>query len=251
MDPMTAMAIASAIPQVTKAITGISQKQKGKQLAQEAIRPDYKTPESVLKAVDIAKALSAGELPGVDQYRSDISQVASQGMAGVIESAQSPAAVAQMASTLNTQQGQQLRDINTRQADYKTRIQQAYSDAMKYLGGFEQKEWEMNKFNPFVDKARAAEAMTGAGMQNVQSGVEGVATSGINYLSQTELFDSNDVSNKTMEEIINSIYGEGNASGAFTDINTDPNQANAIVSANNSPNGLEVTGGNNIPYSFQ
>jgi len=227
MDPMLISALLAGATQATKLGTGIAQKRKGQAMAEGAIRPEYQTPESAQKAVAIAKMMSAGTLPGAGQFRSDISQASSQGMGAILETG-SPAAVAQMASTLNTQQGQQLENLNIREAQYQTEQQRGYAEALKCLGGYEDKEFQLNEYDPFLAKAKAAESLTGAGMQNIQSGIEGVGTAGINYLGTNEIYDSNSASSTDMNDIINKIYGNQGTMGN-TDLKVDPNLNKALV----------------------
>lgn len=143
-------AFLAALPAIiggAQAIGGLLGKAFGKK------RPEYEIPESVRQAVSLA-ALDAGSpyAPGYEEARAGLDVASSNALSMASQSGLGSA------SSLGAVVGQQeagLRSLAADNAAYRAGAQERYQNALTMLGGYEEKEWQLNEFAPHAQQQTA------------------------------------------------------------------------------------------------
>ncbi len=177
MDPFTIASLALA---GGKAIYGGIQTAKGNKLAKQAVRPTYEIPSAVNDQLKIAKAQALNaRLPGQSQAEENIQGGVQTGIRAAQESGNNPAAIMATISALNANQNEANQGLAVKGAEFQ---QQNISNLQNTLGNYAQyqdKAFGYNQDEPYKNKAAAAEALKGAGIQNIQSGISDAAGIGM------------------------------------------------------------------------
>lgn len=172
--PMSSIALGAALLQ---AGTGAAQAIKGRKIAKRTVRPTYSMPESVRKnlAMDEANAnvgMNAASkqiaMQGIDRGTaaalgaSTGRRAGLAGLAGVVQSGNDAfsnlAAMDEMARLRNQEKLRETRNI---------------------VAGYEDKAWQLNKFDPYQMKVEESQALKGAGMQNIGGALSTAAMVGM------------------------------------------------------------------------
>lgn len=175
MDPFTMMAIAQGIPALLQAGTGVAQFISGNRMRKDLVRPEYQIPAAAKAALGQARSLaSSQEMAGMSQAENEMNQILSLGVQSAQQTAGSSSealgAVTNMFANRMRQQnslaGQAAQDYMRRQADV--------TQQLGNMATYQDKQWQLNEMQPFLDAAATASAMGGAGMQNMMGGLQGL-----------------------------------------------------------------------------
>lgn len=175
IDPFTMMAIAQGVPALLQAGTGVAQFISGNRMRKDLVRPEYEIPEAARAALGQARSLaSSQEMAGMSQAENEMNQILSLGVQAAQQTAGSSSealgAVTNMFANRMRQQnslaGQAAQDYMRRQADV--------TQQLGNMATYQDKEWQLNEMQPFLDQAAMASAMGGAGMQNMMGGLQGL-----------------------------------------------------------------------------
>jgi hypothetical protein len=194
--PFTATAIAGVAMGAVQAGIGIYQTYKGNQLAKNNIRPKYEIPDVIKQQLNTAELQAIEGLPEqqrqnyidsmLQQYTTAIS--ASNDRRGGLSS------IASLQNSMNDSNKNLLAmDAQARQNNINS-LQNTRSNYATYVD----KQFELNQLNPFMEKAQAAQAMKGSGMQNIMGGLKGAVSSVVTS-----------VDNKNYLDMQQQIYGLG------------------------------------------
>ncbi len=186
----------SAVPAVVQGVQGIIQSRKARQMLDGLERPTNEIPQSVLQGTQrMVNAASSFQMPGQDAYQQSIDQASSNALYNINQNATSgPEALAAMAGVYGSQMGAQNQMALAAAQDYQQRNAMA-SQALMNKGAYEDKQWMINEYQPFAEKAQAASALAEAGKINTYQAVKGLAGVGANALMMKSLgmFDKDTV----------------------------------------------------------
>jgi hypothetical protein len=169
-------ALASIGGTIYKGIQAGKQKKQADQLREEYKRPTYEIPESVQQALQISKNLSLSGLPGVDLIEQQIMGQTSAGARAIGDSAQGAAEQLAAITGLYSQGQQNLGALGVQDAQAQLMNQQNLVEQLNQYGQYEDKKFEINKFQPYLQAMQAAAALQEASMRNTEA-VIGDATS--------------------------------------------------------------------------
>ena len=181
MEPMTLALLMSAGTAAVKTGIGAAQAAKGKKLAKGAVRPEKEIPSAVEEYLANAKTMAANKrLPGQGALEQKIGASSASGIRQATQGASSSAALMAAIGGIKGEEQSQLADVGVKSAEFQDLNQQRLQDALLKYGGAQDDVFEANEMEPFKDEAAAAEALTGAGMQNIVGGIEqGAGTAGM------------------------------------------------------------------------
>ena len=181
MEPMTLALLMSAGTAAVKTGIGAAQAAKGKKLAKGAVRPEKEIPSAVEEYLANVKAMAANKrLPGQGALEQKIGASSASGIRQATQGASSSAALMAAIGGIKGEEQSQLADVGVKSAGFQDLNQQRLQDALLKYGGAQDDVFEANEMEPFKDEAAAAEALTGAGMQNIVGGIEqGAGTAGM------------------------------------------------------------------------
>lgn len=174
----------SVIPSVIQGITGGKQKREAQRIREKNPRPVYQTPLKAKKMESIAEQQATQGLVGRTTLEDRLRSSTSDAVRATEEVAVSPAARLAAIANVYGQEMEGMEDIAM--ADTQARLDAANRLAKTYgmMADYQDKEFDYNKRQPYEEAMAAASALTGAGMQNVQSAIEGISRAGGALASQ-------------------------------------------------------------------
>lgn len=178
MAGMAIGAAASAIPEIFKLI----QSGKDKKLAQQYLntpRPQFKTPEEVWRAYQRKQMLAGEPLPGIDYLNEDLQERTSSGVRAMQELARPSEAAAGVQGLYGSSIDAQ-RQVAMDEAGLRRDAQQDLAGfETDVLGGYKDKMFEINKFQPYQNAQAAAAALLKSSEQNMYGGLTGMSRIGV------------------------------------------------------------------------
>ncbi len=180
MDPITIAALgAQALTGLVQGVTGILQKGKAKRMAASNKRPFYNIPQTELENKRIADRNAARGLS--DEARNLYTQSSDRQLTAGIDAITTGGGtvdnIAELYTAANSGVSKmallddQMRVENMRRL---TEENNRYSDSMD-------KQWQVNQWGPYADKAQAAAALSKQGTDNTWKGVNTIGESVANY----------------------------------------------------------------------
>lgn len=180
--PLALMLAAQAIPTAINLGKSIVQGKQAKKLA-ETPRPEFSIPQGVIDAVNNAKYVaSMRELPGQNLMEGRIGQNLSRGIADLKNVASSPAELSTNIARMYSGSNNAINDIGLAAGQNWLNNQAGLRQALGQLGQYQDKQWQINKFQPYQNNMAASAALRegsfrnlSAAGQNLASGISGYA----------------------------------------------------------------------------
>ena len=162
-------AAAQAIPAIIKTVKGSQQISEAKQGLQSLVRPEYKMPEEVARALTMRSiAYADPNMPGQGIMTDRTEQTAANAFQQSIEAGNPFAAIS--AIQANTQAG--LQNIETQAQNYQQQDAERLIQMLQTVAGYRDTEYQMNKFAPYAEKSQEYRDMFGAGQKNQYGGLD-------------------------------------------------------------------------------
>jgi hypothetical protein len=176
MDPITMFALAQGIPAVAQGITGAFQMRQSRKMLKDLKRPEMEIPDSAVAALSKAKSIgSSFDMPGQDQAEQLLDQQVAGAASNIQETASSPAeALAALSNVYANRMTSQTELAGQAAQSYMQRQQNVQAE-LNRMADWEQKQFEVNEMQPFMDTSAAASALGAGGMQNMYEGIKGVS----------------------------------------------------------------------------
>jgi len=175
MDPVTLSLLASAGIGAAKAGIGAAQAAKGKRLSRGA-RPQKEISSSMNEYLSNAKAAAASSrLPGQDIIEQQIGGASASGIRAAQEGASSSAGLMAAIAGVKGNEQKALGDLGIAGAEMQAANKDKLQSALLKYGQAQDEQFDINQMQPFQDKAQAAQALKGAGLQNIMGGIDSVA----------------------------------------------------------------------------
>lgn len=170
------MLASQAIPAIAKFAKAGHQANQAKKLAKTE-RPKYDIPEAVKQAVASAR-LQAGntQLPGQNLAEQKLGQNTSNAIAELKNVSNNPNDLATNVARLYQGQMGQQNNLNIAAAQNFNDNQGMLRDQLGMLGQYQDKEWDINKFQPYKNNMAASSALREGAYRNAMSGVTDVAS---------------------------------------------------------------------------
>jgi hypothetical protein len=184
MAPAIAAALISAAPAALKGIQGLAQGLKGSKLAKKNIRPTYEIPQEFQQNLAIAENMGRVGLPQ-QQYIQGLQNIQRGQTAGLRQLGRMGrgGSVAGLARAgMDATLGLDVADANARM-----RNQQSAMGYRSLMGQQQLAKQQYDKFAKYEEEAAAAEALKGAGRQNVMGGLSDLANIGMTAMVYGDL----------------------------------------------------------------
>jgi hypothetical protein len=162
---------------LAQAGVGAAQAIKGRQIAKRTVRPTYSMPESVRKnlAMDEANANV-----GMNAASKQIAmQGIDRGTAAVLNAGSSRRAGLAGLAGVVTSNNDAFSNLAAMDEMARLRNQEKLRETRNTIAGYEDKEWQLNKFDPYQMKVEESQALKGAGMQNIGGALNTAAMVGM------------------------------------------------------------------------
>lgn len=225
MDPLTMSLL--AIPALAQAGIGIGQLSRARKYA-DVQRPQYTVPESMVRMQDIAETLaSQRRLPGQDVIEENLREGTGTGTRMAQEASSTPTQVTDVITRLFANEQSQRANLGVEADRMYQRNQANLMNVLGSIAPYQEKEFEMNEFLPYMQSMNTARALRESGMRNLFSGISdmsgiGTYTSSLGSLGQAGSNGAGmdmDMMNNILESILQDNVGSDINYDNINDIN--------------------------------
>ena len=204
----------NAIPSIIQGVTGLSQRKKASQIEAQYPRPDATIAPSVNKLVDYSYGQTfAQDIPGGELYRDEIKGATAAGMKAASELGSGSEAFGMLGQLVGREQNS-FSDLARTTAEQVAGFKGDYMSSLGVKANEENRVWNWNEAQPYLQAARTASQLRGSGTKNTFSGASdlfGSTAEAINPELNSSLLMGNGVGgaegNFSMEEIVKAIQG--------------------------------------------
>lgn len=183
LNPVSAGIMAAA--PLASGIYGIVQKAQADKLRKQFDQPMYAIPEGMQEAYGLAQSRAFDtSLPGQSLIEAGIDRGQAAANRAIMESGLSGA---ERLAAINAGAGNRM-DANTQLAMQMAQQQQQnlanYQNTLGQLAGYQEKQWQLNKQQPWMDAMEAANRLAEAGSQNIMTGLKDLSGIGVAMAKQ-------------------------------------------------------------------
>ena len=164
------LAVATSLPAVLQTGVGLAQWIKGNKALKNAKRPEREIPPEVLQNLSQAQVQALEGMPEAQRmaYIEDVQRSTQGGLRQLSDRRSGIAGVVQLhQNELDAQRNLMGQDASLRMAN-QDRLQSQRTE----MGRQRDMQFDINQYQPFLDKMRMAEGLIGSGMQNMMGGVK-------------------------------------------------------------------------------
>jgi hypothetical protein len=180
----------AAIPSIIQLVQGGKQEKQAQRIEDQYPRPDATIAPSIEKYTNYAYGRTLNQdIPGGEMYRNEIKGATSAGMKAASEmgaGAEAFGAIGQMVG----QEQNQFGDLAKLTAQQVSGYQGDYMDALRLKAGEENRTWNWNSAQPYLQAAQIAAAMRDSGMQNKFAGYSNMAGIAANEVSGNNMISA-------------------------------------------------------------
>lgn len=176
-------AILAAIPSLFQGAQGLIQMIGGKKQMDQAVRPEYKMPDEINSMLTLAQA----------QYQDPYStqnlnaqRSIGMGAANAVMAGRDSGNLAAILPAIVGSQNQGYNQAAQMQEATKARERAQLTDMLGIKAKYQDQEWQMNKYSPFVDNMNEGRERYGAGTQNLFGGLNGLSSIGQMLFSRNQ-----------------------------------------------------------------
>lgn len=161
--------------QALQLINSIQQLKASSDIAKNNTRPNYEIPEAVTESLNLSRRnASMTELPGQSTMEARIGSTVSGAVGQGIKGASSQANLLDfIGKQYNTQQ-EGMQNIGMQAAQQWSNNQNALKNDLNNYGTYQEKQWNINKYEPYQVAAAKAAALQKAGTEGLVNSVGGI-----------------------------------------------------------------------------
>lgn len=174
MDPSSLTGMISGIAEGgSSTAAAIWQYHKAKELEKEAgARPLYQTPASAQQALELSRERSLmNKYPGQDLYENQVQQRTANQVGTIQDTASTSVGALEAARRSYLDENNLMDKSQINNLNWQDEAQKAYRNQLMANAGYQDKEWELNKWNRYKDYSLAAQQMNAAAINNFFKGV--------------------------------------------------------------------------------
>lgn len=204
----------SAISSIYSLAQGAKDRKLADELADQP-RPQYNIPQSQLSALRLAELRNLNrELPGEGLYQQRIGEQTATGLRFAQEGATGNAQM--LATGAGIVQGGQeaMGNLGIASAQQQLQNEQMLMGQLGTIAGLEDRQWDINQYQPYREDMAAAAALRGSSEQNIYGALEGLGTIIPSTLMASETMKNQAAQTGFMEGFMSDLYG-GNKTGAL------------------------------------
>ncbi|WP_418360173.1 hypothetical protein [Sphingobacterium detergens] len=154
--------------------SGEKQKSEAKKLAASNKKVDYEVPGQVRTATQLAERNYLNGMSGMERANQNISSGSANAFAQAKDVSTSSNDLLDSISRIQQLDQIGRNELALQGMDYKLKAADAYQMALMREAEFEDKKYQLNEYEPYMNKANAASAMYGAGQVNTANGINGI-----------------------------------------------------------------------------
>ena len=177
-------AIAGGIGAIAKTGFGIYQMIKGNKMAKENQRPTYEIPEEVKQNLTQSQMMALEGMPAEQQKL--YVQNTQRGMAGQLRGLSSRKAGLTGVTAAAQQEQDSYQNLLAMDVQARNQNQQQLMQARGDMASFKDRQFDVNKMQPYMMKEMQAQGMMGAGAQNMMGGFSDASSMASNAMIGSE-----------------------------------------------------------------
>lgn len=167
---------AFAIPGAIQGVLGLGQLIAGSSLRPK--RPEYEIPEAAQEEMAASRMQRFGRMPGINYAQQRVDQNAASSQYRLQKGATNSSQLLSGLAGIQLNSNIAARGLMEAEAGDQIRRDAIFRRSLGVMAGYQDKKWELNKFQPYQDKARTKAALIGGGLQNISGGI-GQSLSGL------------------------------------------------------------------------
>jgi hypothetical protein len=181
MDPVTISAAIQAGAGIVQGVSGLIQQAKAKKMARSNKRPTYRRPKEIDTNQAVAESRASQGLS--DGARQVMDQSNDRALTASLE------AITKNGGSVNNIGSIYGANISGRQRmvlvdeEMRARNVQGLINQNNEMAAYKDKEWQVNVFAPYADKAQAAATLAKQGSENLWKGINTVGSAAANYMT--------------------------------------------------------------------
>ena len=161
--------LAFAIPGALKSLLGIGQLIGGS--AMKVKRPTYEIPDTANEELAMSRMMANGRMPGINYAKMRLDQNAASAGYRMNRAASNPNQILAGAAAIQANSDVAERGLMESEANDQYRRLANLSRSLRMMSEYKDKEFQLNKMEPFQDKARTKAALVQGGLLNLFGGV--------------------------------------------------------------------------------
>lgn len=155
-------------------INGIGQLLKAKRIHPE--RPEYEIPEETKQMLGLRQSLLNAGMPGEQQAKQDILTSQSNALGSLARGATDQSQYLGLLGAITGQTNNAFNNLETqRAANYQNNVA-GLERAQQVMSAAKDKEWELNKYDPYLMDLQRKYQLQNAGNQNIATGLTGLTS---------------------------------------------------------------------------
>lgn len=176
MSPSSALnplfGLLQSVPNIYQGAVGIKQLIDARKLEKSTVRPNRAIPGAMLESLGLARANAYGARPGTALAQAALGRNLAGGMSSALQSGgpEGLAAAAAMAQNADTS----AMDMAAQQDSWRAGQQQQVLSQLNMLKEEQDKSWDWNKRQPYIDASMKSEQLRDAGTTNVNDSMYGI-----------------------------------------------------------------------------
>lgn len=175
--PVTAIAVGEGIKALIGFITSSSQKKQADRLQANNPRPTEVVPQGVLDSTALMRLMSTLGMPA-EQYNAAMNNIR-RNQATAVNQAQSRRSGNALISSIQTASNDATLNLDAQSAAQRVQNQRAYATQLNNLGQWQDKIWQWNSAQLYLENAAAIRALRGSSAANLNSAGDAIATAGL------------------------------------------------------------------------
>ena len=179
MDPAMIGLISQGVGSMLQMPLGLGQILAGSLMKPK--RPEYQIPSDIRNMLALRQLNLRGRMAGATQAEKNIMQSQANAVGTYQRMQTNPNAILSGVSASQGLSNRAFTDLATQEAvDYQRRLS-GLENAQRTMGNYQDKQWQLNEYEPYQDKARTKAALIGAGLKNFFGAAAGVSESFQDY----------------------------------------------------------------------
>lgn len=134
-------------------------------------RPEMKTPESINKMMSMLQSRQYQDMPGLSTMKNQLGQSTAQGMDAIEGMGVGAEGMGAMANLYSNQMGQG-QNLSIQNAMFKDDAELDYLGGLEGIGNWEQKAWQWNEADPYMQAQQKAAMLESAGRSGEWEGMK-------------------------------------------------------------------------------
>lgn len=134
-------------------------------------RPEYEIPAAAQEELALSRMQANGRMPGVNYAEQRIGQNSAQAGYNLNRAATNPNQILNGLASIQMNANVASRGLLQAESSDAIRRDSNLRRSLGVMAGYQNRKWELDKLNPFLDAARTKSALIGGGLQNLSNGV--------------------------------------------------------------------------------